>query len=264
MASRRRWWMVLGALAACGPEADPQSPALEPQEAVAGFVSEASFLVPVAEGLTGFVPGVTPPSVERAAERAAERAPMLFRPLGCATARSAGAGVALAMVNCRVASGLARVEGTLTGLLAFTYTVRMGGVSARVESRGLRVGAVRLDSLALDLDFSYRLGRLRMDVVSEARGTNSRAQMLHRTGRYAAVWEAATACFALDGSWLHAGGGMSTITGYRRCGARCPEPGGRLVYSGSRGTVVLDFQGGTTGRFEANGVTGTFPVDCGE
>jgi hypothetical protein len=263
MASWWRGWLVCGVLAACGPDPDTTVPPQEPQEVVAGFVTETSFLVPVAEGLTGFTPGMAP-TITAVAERAAERAPSLFRPAGCATARSAGGGVLLTLAGCRVASGLVRGEGALTGALTFTYTARGTGVSARLESRGLRVGLVRLDALVQDTEFSYRLGRLRAEVVSEARGLNARGQMLLRTGRYAVVWEAATACFGLDGSWTHAGGGMSTFTGYRRCGARCPEPGARLVYVSPRGTVVLDYQGGTTGRFEANGMTGTFPVDCGE
>lgn len=194
---------------------------------------------------------------------AVARARLAYRPASCVTATANGATVTYEFVSCNGGVGLRNINGRLT----FTFGTAANNATVRMASTGLVIDGARLNFDA-EAVFTAAAGAVQMQVNSNSAGRGARGVNFSRRGRYAVRWEPVPdACYQLDGQWDNTLGLRRTntqVTDFRRCASRCPQPGGRVVYSQASGaTLTITFPGGVNAQWQSSaGRSGLLPLDC--
>lgn len=194
---------------------------------------------------------------------AAARARLLYRPATCVTATANGPTVVYDFVSCNGGVGLKNINGRLT----LTFNAAANNAIVHMASTGLVIDGARLNFDA-DAVFTASASVVQVAVNSNSAGRGARGVNFARRGRYNVRWEALPdACYQLDGAWDNTLGLRRTSTqvvDFRRCASRCPQPGGRVVYTQASGaTLTITFPGGVNAQWQSSaGRSGLLPLDC--
>lgn len=194
---------------------------------------------------------------------AAARARLVYRPVGCVTATANGPTVVYDFVSCNGGVGLRNLNGRLT----LTFGASANNATVHMASTGLVIDGARLNFDA-DAVFTTAADVVQLGVSSNSAGRGARGVNFSRRGQYNVRWEPfRDACYQLDGEWNNTLGLRRTntrVTDFRRCASRCPQPGGRVVYTQASGaTLTITFPGGVNAQWQSSaGRSGLLPLDC--
>lgn len=229
----------LCSMGACGVAAsDDDADALAAADALEA-TSQTQALLAVANDVTSGAVGA-----EMAATVASQNTGSVFQPAGCVQAQAMGARVTYAFTNCTGAYGLVRVSGTLQATFSeVTPTGRTIAVTGELQANGLTLRP----SATARVTF---MGSTRLATVTiMGTGSTPRPSAFSNSGTYMSSWDGS--CLGLNGRVTNAsaaGGSVTVdITNYRRCRGGCPESGGSVSVSSSRGAALtLRYSGGNS------------------
>lgn len=178
---------------------------------------------------------------EMAATVAAQNSGTFFQPMGCLATQRNGATVTYTFTNCTGPYGLVNLNGTLNATFSnVTPTARTVAVT----------GEVRANRFTLRPNASAQItymGATRLATVTlMGGGTSPRGNTWTNTGTYMSTWNGT--CLGLSGRVSSTANGATVavdVASYNRCRGGCPDAGGRVTVTSSRGASVSVTYSGT-------------------
>lgn len=198
---------------------------------------------------------------EMAATVATQNSAGFFQPTGCVTAQRAGATVTYTFNGCTGPYGLVNVNGTLRATFSdVTPTSRTVALAGELRANRF---TLRPNATA---QVTY-MGNTRLATVTlMGGGTSPRAVAFTNSGTYMSNWDGM--CLGLSGRVGSSADGNSVtvdIANYRRCRGGCPDAGGRVTVSSSRGAALsVLYSGGPAATLTGTrGRSATVALFCG-
>lgn len=207
------------------------------------------------------------PTAVAAAAAAAARLPARFQPSGCLTSAldETKAKVVYTFNNCTGPYGLANV----TGSISVVYSIASASsVRAAVNSTGLKANGATLDVNATVV--ASKSGTTKSaEVTSNSSGTSTRGLSVSRQGTYTTIFDTATECLVIDGTWQTKAGvrtSTTTFVAYERCKGKCPADKSKIVHTATpkgSAAVTLTYDGSAVAKWStAAGRSGTVNLQC--
>lgn len=198
---------------------------------------------------------------EMAATVAAQNSGTFFQPMGCLATQRNGATVVYTFTNCTGPYGLVNLNGTVNATFSnVTPTARTVTVT----------GEVRANRFTLRPNASAQItymGTTRLATVTlMGGGTSPRGNTWTNAGTYMTSWNGT--CLGLSGRVTSTANGASVtvdVSNYNRCRGGCPDAGGRVTVTSSRGaSVSVSYSGGATATLTGTrGRSSTVALYCG-
>lgn len=236
------------------------------EEAYARWASQASDSTDVVSGesamLIAATEGADPSmSAEEAAVAASDHATTFFQPAGCLTAVVSGRTVVYTLDDCTGPYGLVHVTGDVT----VEYTIQGDGLGFTATAEALDINGASVDIANQGV---YRRVGTTHEITGSVsgRGVGPRGNSFTRTGNRTVTWDPASACLALDGTWMTDVEGRAWTTvvdGFEKCGHACPASGGSIAWSSDKGSLRLDYDGTAVAAWRTGaGREGTVDLYC--
>ncbi|HEY8075279.1 MAG TPA: hypothetical protein VIF62_14240 [Labilithrix sp.] len=266
---------ILAATLAFGCKKKDQAPAPadDDSQTLAQDGTDTSFVESDSELLTSSLVGTsTTSSVTLATENGADLSPedvgdgakTFFFPRGCLTVANdaVGKNAKYHFESCSGPLGLLHIKGDV----AITYDVGPNKLVLDLVGSSLQVNRATVDYHAhAEIDAS---GVNRKMVWSaQLSGVTARGRDFTRTSTKTITWQVGGRCFTLDGTsegQVKGRGVKTEITNYARCGAACPEAGGKITITNEQTglEVGITFDGTANATFSAPSGSTSIPLIC--
>lgn len=198
---------------------------------------------------------------EMAATVAAQNSGGFFQPMGCLAAQRNGAAVTYTFTNCTGPYGLVNLNGTVTATFSnVTPTARTVAVTGELRANRF---TLRPNASA---QITYMGGTRLATVTLMGGGTSPRGTTWTHSGTYMSTWNGT--CLGLSGRVSSAANGATVtmdVASFNRCRGGCPDAGGRVTVTSSRGaSVSVTYSGGATATLTGSrGRSATVSLYCG-
>ncbi len=269
--------VVVAALAATltfGCKKKDTSPALENEtQTLAQDGTDTSFVESDSELLTSSLVGTSATSsVTLASENAADLSPedvgdgakTFFFPRGCLTVAndSVAKNAKYHFESCAGPLGLLHLRGDVS----ISYDLSPDKLVLDLVGTDLQVNRATVDWHAHAEITASGVDR-KMVWSAQLSGTTARGREFTRSNTKTVTWKVGQRCFTLDGSsegQVKGRGVKTEITGYARCGAACPEAGGKITITNEQtnAQVQITYDGTSNATFTTSSGTTSIPLGC--
>lgn len=252
--ARLAHWSSLIALCVslCGCAAAGARFAEEASDSMDSVTAEAALVVASMDGMSA---SVTP---EEAANANAANAGAFWSE-GCFTFLVDGASVEYTLTDCTGPLGLVGVSGQVT----ITYRDEGSSFGFDITTTNLTVGEASIEySVSAEVATDVR----NVTVSTTAQVTGRRGHTVGYSGTYDLRWNGSSECAGIDGSWTATVGANSytlSVSGWQRCGRRCPVDGGSISYVGPNASIIVSYDGSSEASWTSGaGGSGTVNLFC--
>jgi hypothetical protein len=153
----------------------------------------------------------------------------------------------------------------LTGDVTASYQSSPGRLVLDLVGTAMQVNRATVDWHAHAEIAASGAARM-MTWSAQLSGVTARGREFARSNTKTVTWKVGDRCFTLDGSSAGDVRGRevkTVISGYARCGAACPEPGGTITISSAGTSLEITFDGSATATFTSPKGSTTIPLVCG-
>jgi hypothetical protein len=269
MRARAKGAVVVGTLLACtltaGCKKTTSTEAPADDQTLAQDGTDTSFVESDSELLTSSLVGASsaaPVALAAEAQPGQLGAAAFFGPRGCLTVvhDSTAQTAQYHFAGCTGPLGLAHLSGDVT----VTYQSAPGKLVLDVVGTALQVNRATADWHAHAEIVASGLART-MTWSAELSGVTARGRDFTRTNTKTVTWKVGDRCFTLDGSStgdVRNREVKTVIAGYTRCGAACPEAGGKITISSGATTLEMTFDGSANATLTSPKGSTTIPLVC--
>lgn len=181
------------------------------------------------------------------AQDVGDGAKLIFLPRGCLAVvhDSAAKTVTYTFNGCSGPNGIFRLQGEVKA----TYTTAPGALTLQMTATALRINRAQVD-WAAKAEFRAEGAKRTMHWTGQLAGSTARGRTFGRSSERTVRWSLAEPCLSLEGSSQGDIDGrnlQTTIAGFRRCRASCPDAGGTIAIKNltTGRSVMITFDGTT-------------------